>query len=675
MGGAGGDSIGGGASGGGDVAGGGSTGGGSTGGGSTGGGSTGGGSTGGGSTGGGSTGGGSTGGGSTGGGSTGGGSTGGGSTGGGSSGGSTGGGSMGGGAPLTALLQFGTNYPPTGLDFGDNKALTPVMGTFTNRTLLVLRNAGPMDLTGINVSFGAGSSTEFTLGTNTCPSALPVNMTCQIDILFSPGAPGTSPYIRNATLNATSTNGGNLTIQATGRSLWELKIVGPGAASGTLATMDNKCMPSSTDCTKLYDPGSSVVVVAKGLNNITTNGTSIRFDSWVGMSPTSCQRFGYGNKCDFVMDGNKEITSQWKPYSGRMIFVSSVSYPITAATGRDSFDGYCNTLATAAGINNNLGSGFRTLRSNNMTTALQHISSAAGSFIRTDGQVAARPDPFTHVGGYVGLTAPISLTEGGQLLFQGATPGDNSVNVMTGTNEDGASDGFGDCSNWTSSTASRDAGVAGGFFGASSGGNGSFVTQASTVGSCASSAHIYCVQNVSGSTVTSPAIPSGGKRIFVTSSPYSPVDNGAPNAYCFAFRPSGATGSFNALLATTTATAAQNAGLTASASYYRADGAFLGTGAEILSGIMRNGLWMNQAGGPISNSLGAKAWTGIPSNSTHNPTYLNVLGTPASTCNNWNSTGGVNGGVGIVNSANYDFMSNNDVSACGNRNFLYCVEQ
>jgi hypothetical protein len=52
-----------------------------------------------------------------------------------------------------------------------------------------------------------------------------------------------------------------------------------------------------------------------------------------------------------------------------------------------------------------------------------------------------------------------------------------------------------------------------------------------------------------------------------------------------------------------------------------------------------------------------------------------VLGTPASTCNNWNSTGGVNGGVGIVNSANYDFMSNNDVSACGNRNFLYCVEQ
>jgi hypothetical protein len=577
-----------------------------------------------------------------------------------------------GGPPLTALMQFGLTYPPTGIDFGDRKALAPVSGTFPNKTLLVIKNAGPMPLTGIAVSLETTSSADFALGTNLCGDSLSPNSTCQVGITFNPSTPGNAPYIRSGALNIESDNGGSLSLSLTGRSLWELKIVGPGAGVGTLATADGLCAPSATGCTQLYEPGAAVVVSAKGLNNITDNGTASRFDAWIASSPVHCLRFGYGNSCDFVMDGSREITSQWKSYTGRMVFVSSVAYPVTAAKGRDAFDGYCNDLATAAGINNVTSTGFRTIRSNQTSVAVSHIGGFQGSFIRPDGQAAG-----SIFGGT--LAAPIFLSEGGKLLFTGANPGDNSVDVITGSLGSGVADRFGDCVNWTVSTAMRSdvyAGALGGVSGASSGGNSQFASRPFSVGNCNSMAHIYCAQIVSGSQTAAP-VPIGGKVMFVSSGGFTP-GMGSTTTFCKQYSPGGpsAPGTFKALLATRTMTPAQNAGLVPTVSYYRPDGAFIGTGAEITSGLMRNGLWTNQAGSIITEGF-ARAWTGIAANVLPNPTFLNTIGLLNSTCGDWfNEGGGGSGGTGLVNSANFDFLSTeNGVSPCTTSLPLYCVEQ
>src|SRR5690606_31087213 len=86
------------------------------------------------------------------------------------------------------------------------------------------------------------------------------------------------------------------------------------------------------------------------------------------------------------------------------------------------------------------------------------------------------------------------------------------------------------------------------------------------------------------------------------------------------------TGTYRALLATTTAAATTRT--TPEALYVRPDGIAVGTGMQLAAGeTLPSGIWQNAFGTYGNNNA---AWTGS--------SHPGVVGTSASTCNDWSAT-------------------------------------
>jgi hypothetical protein len=184
------------------------------------------------------------------------------------------------------------------------------------------------------------------------------------------------------------------------------------------------------------------------------------------------------------------------------------------------------------------------------------------------------------------------------------------------------------CLDFTSNTG-PDLGVSG-LTGRVAGGPASWTARTNTNG-CATTRRLYCFQTDHSGVDLVPS-PTFGKIAFVTTKNFTPgpgVGIAGADALCASDASAASlSGTYKALLATTTASAASR--VTLAALYVRPDGIPIATGATIAAGsALDSGIWQ-RADGTYVPSQGDLVFTGAPTPS--------ALGTLTSTCSDWTST-------------------------------------
>jgi len=220
-----------------------------------------------------------------------------------------------------------------------------------------------------------------------------------------------------------------------------------------------------------------------------------------------------------------------------------------------------------------------------------------------------------------------------------------TTSVATATEMGGQFSGLG-CTDWTSTTASTTYGIA-------YAGDLQLVTTGSTGRTCDTPMHLYCV-GTDHNTPVAPAPPTG-KRAFLYFG-FTPGGGlAAADAACAADATMyGIPGSFRALLATTTATAASRFAI---APRYRLDGARFTADFDVIDTPLRL-----QANGMYAS---AAVWFGAP-------TAFSV-GTSQSTCMDWTANGN-NAPVGTTEFATSETFDSSLQFSCSQALGLYCIE-
>ena len=163
-------------------------------------------------------------------------------------------------------------------------------------------------------------------------------------------------------------------------------------------------------------------------------------------------------------------------------------------------------------------------------------------------------------------------------------------------------------------------------------------------------------------------VPSGAKLIYWTAAGWNP---GAgitdANNFCNTHHPAGASGTFVALLATTTSAA--SAVLAPTVEYWEPNGVRVGLGSEIAANHGWDGIFvrddLSYAGGEV------RTWTGSSSVSLASSSML-------ASCNNWTSnlaSGGGNSGEILIAGGLGNWFSALANGACSSAQPLFCVQQ
>lgn len=419
-----------------------------------------------------------------------------------------------------------------------------------------------------------------------------------------------------------------------------LTITRTGTGTGTVQCVVGTGTPGA--CAPSYAYNTQVAIKARP-----NNGSGTIFGGFGG----ACS--GIVHDCTVTMTSPLSVTVSFVATPYNVVFVSSQLYPSNLGGAR-AYDTQCNQLATAAGINTG-GSAFVAWMSDDISDAYLMVGAARG-FIRLDGAYIS--DLPTDIYQRGRIMNPIDLDETGQL--QSGLP------VYTGTGTNGANVATSNCSNWTGGTGYV-AGITSG---------GPYAWTAAYVGaSCAGRQWpIYCFKKDRVTPLAPVSLPTGAKRIYLLRSPTFVSGGGITNAdtQCnMAGNKGPLTGTFKALLSTSSTSAATHA-LLPGASYYTTDSLapqLIGTGSQIAGGVVNTGIW---AGSNGSYSLqGINAWTGS--------TTPGVAGTGVSTCNDWNAMSG-NGAIHgwadtLIEGSNGAAFWSWSTLPCTASLGLYCVEQ
>lgn len=532
---------------------------------------------------------------------------------------------------LTANVQFPAQLAAAASnDFGGIE-----VGVNSSTYVWTVQNTGDVATGTLNLA--NTNSTEFQVASSTCTGSLGAGASCAVNVFLKPTAGGN----RSGTLTLSATPGGSVALAMTGKGQWRLTIVA-SFTGGTVSTTDGRLTCGSTSCSALYDDGSAVTIRAT-----TTNGSGFHFTSWVAPTGTNCVDPGHGYQCTVTMTAPVSANARFLAITENLIFVSSSTYPANLMSATE-YDTRCNTLATAAGINNAAGNAYVAWMSTDtsVVTAATRLGTGKGAFRRMDHALFATSE--TDLLANKVLNAP-NLDEYGRTT-NGA--------VWTGTYGNGTANTPNDCTNWTSTSGTTEYGV--------SYGGPSRWTVAYAGLSCATFARIYCLMKTSTTTATNPTVPAGGKVAYITAPLFVPSSQGngigSLDTFCNNNKPTGfASRSFVAFAASTALTAGGR--LSQTASYYRPDGQLIGTGAEIAAHTLRSGIWeasdLSYPGGEVP------VWAGA--------TNATTLATTATNCNNWTSSG-TTGYGGRTNTVLSDFFGSFTGQSCTTGKRLYCAE-
>jgi hypothetical protein len=405
--------------------------------------------------------------------------------------------------------------------------------------------------------------------------------------------------------------------------LLTVQVTGTGRITSVPAGIDST---STTSC--LFSPDTVVTLQAR-----TTNGSNSFFSGWSGDGTGSFRDL------TITLDAPKTIAADFKTQNwpcGNLVFVTSTVHP--SSLGLVGFDAVCNTLATAAGINNATANGYRAWVSTSTANAFQRLVTTGGC-TRLDGSVV-----FTEMKDAIDpsygsmIFSPINIDEQGAVVAS-AEP------VWTGTGADGSRVASATCSDWS--------GTGNGVVGNTHGGPGSWTNHA-LIPCSGVTARLYCMGVQWNTVVPITAPPASAKRIYLSTGTVQ--GNSVMSADC-----SSAGSGTKAVLVSTTATAASSY-INPTTLYVTPSGVVVGTGAEILSGTMRTGIWER---GDSSFGGGAEqVFTGSPS--------VSQVGTLASTCQDWTSgSGSAISGVDMLAPEWWNLQTR----ACNQPSRVYCVEQ
>lgn len=406
-----------------------------------------------------------------------------------------------------------------------------------------------------------------------------------------------------------------------------------GGGLGEVSSPGLVCQGST--CRSLHTPGSSVAIEAR-----THNGDESYFQRWGG----SCAGVR-GRVCELAMDGPRAVTATFALQEANLVFTSSARVDGLQG-GLAPYDGLCNGLAAAAGINNATRSGFVAWMSAGGQDARDRVryelASARRGFVRMDGELfsATLYAPFTP------FYYPAELDE------QGAPADDAFVWTRTAPDGTAAPD---TCADWTPTPGAL------GRLGSVSGGPAVW-TDSGASAPCGEAHAIRCVgRKRDVSLPPLPGLPPDGRYAFVSAPVPSGTGTDGLDSACATDRFDGRR--FRALVSTSTTPA--SARVDPNAAYHRPDGAYVGRGADLASGApLVTGIWQDASGLYLGGSV--RAWTGSAAPET--------TGTAETTCDDWSAPSGTSL-TGRVGDARRYWDDGGAMVACDVSARVYCVEQ
>jgi len=429
----------------------------------------------------------------------------------------------------------------------------------------------------------------------TYPPGTPVTLTATAttDSIFTGwsggGCSGTGTC--TVTVNAAATVDAQFT-----RRQYVLTVARAGTGTGTVSSSPAG-INCGTDCTETYAHGTTVALTA------TPSGTA----TFTGWSGGGCVGIG---GCAVTLAAATTVTASFTAGATtgpNLVFVTSTT---TAGNfgGVTGGDAICGARASAAG----LAGTYRAWLSTSSVAAIDRLGSASG-WVRTDGKPFANSQADLVAGK---IYYPILTDELGVPLPY--------ATAWTGTTDNGQWDGGQQCGNWTNTTS---VGVTAG---STLGATGDWT--AATGNSCSSELRLYCFGIDRASTVT--VVPTPGRKIFPSAGTWLPGGGiVSADALCASEAANASLpGTFKALLATTTASAASRFS-TSGATWVRPDGIpITATAAQLFSADFYLTTPVLQANGSTYMSYNPRryVWSGAST--------LTSIGTSASTCSNWSSS-------------------------------------
>ena len=324
------------------------------------------------------------------------------------------------------------------------------------------------------------------------------------------------------------------------------------------------------------------------------------------------------------------------------VFVTSTAQPANLG-GLAGGDAICQARAAAGGLPAGT---YRAWLSTSTVDAWTRLGSARG-FVRTDGR------PFADlVSGLIGSNAVLNtiLTdENGAVV--------SSDEVWTGTANTGTVSST--CGDWTSALPTVN-----GTMGNAQGGAVSWTLY--SFPPCSTPGRLYCFRTDLSAPLTIP--PLGDRVAFVTFGTFTPGGGlAAADALCAAEQ-GGLPGTYKAYLATSTASAASRLNL-ATSPYMRSDQQRVGGASELGTGSrLQSGIWQYASGTYIALTTPSSrsTWTGA-----QEPDFV---GSAATTCDDWTSTGGT-AYIGDPTLASPPWFALSFGQTCGLPRRIYCLQQ
>lgn len=413
---------------------------------------------------------------------------------------------------------------------------------------------------------------------------------------------------------------------------YAVRIDKQGTGSGTVTGTGFNC---GADCTETVAYNTSITFTAAA-----TMSPASQLSTFKGWNVAGCTT---GTTCTVTITGATSIMPTFD-MNPNYAFVTQSPVGGMITNGIVGADAYCAQEANEAFENGTLPAGtYKAWMSTTSASAISRLGTASG-WVRQDGRVFARSKDDLIAGKAL---HPLRINEAG---------GDvGAASVWTGTVGAGTVDTT-NCTNWTTTSGSGTVGRAYGV--------GTIWTDNGTLG-CGGTARIYClgVDRVA----PLPAVtPPGGRKAFISSTSFNVTTGIAgADALCASdATTAGLTGTFKALIATTSATALSRFS-TSGTAWERVDGVRISTTAAGITGALLLSAINVTAGGTYLSNAGA--WTGAPN--------LTTVGTTTTTCSNWTVSTGATGIAGTAADSTSGAFGDTATSGCGSSFRVYCLQQ
>jgi hypothetical protein len=428
------------------------------------------------------------------------------------------------------------------------------------------------------------------------------------DAPLAPDAPGPAATDAPASLDAPAAT---------------LTVVKAANGAGTVTAGDFICAEGCASGTVSLPTGTKVT-----LSVLPAAGSY--FQGWDG----ACS--GRTITCQLDFTGDAQVTARFAVIDHNLVFATSTKSEGTFGALAVA-DQACADRAVAVGLTGH----FKAFLSTSTVNAVDRLvvpgtSTPARGWIRLDGLPLF--DATTDITTLHRIWYPVLFDEQGTILSIDS----QDDGVWTGTEPDGKASPSGTCGDWMMAAVA-------GIYGSAA--SGSQLWTHANGGTCAMGQpnyfgpfRFYCFMVDKTAPLAAP-MPAAGKKIWATKAVFaSGGGKASADDLCAAEKPAGVTDAI-ALLNTTTAAASTL--LTPGALYVRPDGVAVGTTEELIAAStngppLPSGIWQNGDGTYITNGADYAYYAYTGGNGR-----LDVAGTVNSTCNDWTSTAGVNGTIGL----------------------------